>query len=397
MYANFRTSAAALLSLMLSSPGLAQDIYVLETLFQLNQIGGAKDLNESGAVCGLGHLGSGGQYGAGWRWINGQVDLAGVPFDSAIEGINNQGRCAGWVHSPGHATLFFPSGGLPDVGWGISGGIDVADNGIVAGWGGFNDGSGNTSPLAWVPNQGGSYGNGIPLQTLAGLTHGLPLGLNEQGTIVGYVYAAGFAQFRAVRWDWLGASNFAPPTDLETLDAPNSIAYDIGEDGTIVGSVSISSTVSHACRWTPNGLDDLGIGDGVGAWATGIAQNGAIVGNVKYVDDTYWPCAWRDGVTQPLKGRIAGASAYQSVDGSAINSAGWICGTAIKANGSRYAVLLRPICPADIDGSGIIDGSDLGMLLSNWGGFGTGDIDGNGVVDGGDLGLLVAGWGACEA
>ena len=58
-------------------------------------------------------------------------------------------------------------------------------------------------------------------------------------------------------------------------------------------------------------------------------------------------------------------------------------------------------CPADLDGSGAIDGVDLGILLSEWGpcigcraDFG-GDGTVDGTVDGGDLGALLASWGPC--
>jgi hypothetical protein len=48
--------------------------------------------------------------------------------------------------------------------------------------------------------------------------------------------------------------------------------------------------------------------------------------------------------------------------------------------------------PGDLNGDGIIDGADLGMLLSNWGGSGMGDVDGSGTVDGADLGVLLSAW-----
>ncbi len=52
-------------------------------------------------------------------------------------------------------------------------------------------------------------------------------------------------------------------------------------------------------------------------------------------------------------------------------------------------------CFGDLNGDGFVDGSDLGVLLLNWGGTGDADLDGNGVVDGGDLGILLLNWGAC--
>ena len=54
-----------------------------------------------------------------------------------------------------------------------------------------------------------------------------------------------------------------------------------------------------------------------------------------------------------------------------------------------------PLCPADINHDGVVDGSDLSTLLSGWGSTGGGDVDGNGIVEGADLTSLLSGWGAC--
>lgn len=57
-----------------------------------------------------------------------------------------------------------------------------------------------------------------------------------------------------------------------------------------------------------------------------------------------------------------------------------------------------PPCPADLDGSGGVDGGDLGTLLAAWGPASPGtraDIDGNGLVDGADLAAVLGAWGAC--
>lgn len=53
------------------------------------------------------------------------------------------------------------------------------------------------------------------------------------------------------------------------------------------------------------------------------------------------------------------------------------------------------ILRGDLDNNGIVDGSDLGILLSIWGVSNPplGDLDGNGTIDGGDLGLMLANWG----
>lgn len=54
------------------------------------------------------------------------------------------------------------------------------------------------------------------------------------------------------------------------------------------------------------------------------------------------------------------------------------------------------VCPADLNGDDQVDGTDLGLLLMQWGEDGTADINSSGEVDGADLGLLLVEWGTCE-
>ena len=68
--------------------------------------------------------------------------------------------------------------------------------------------------------------------------------------------------------------------------------------------------------------------------------------------------------------------------------------------GAAGGVLMVPIvCPADLDGSGRVDGADLTILLAGWGACPASgecpDIDGNGSVDGADLTILLGTWGDC--
>jgi hypothetical protein len=46
----------------------------------------------------------------------------------------------------------------------------------------------------------------------------------------------------------------------------------------------------------------------------------------------------------------------------------------------------------DLNGDGLVDGADLGLLLANWDGSGLGDLNGDGTVNGADLGILLAAW-----
>ncbi len=55
-------------------------------------------------------------------------------------------------------------------------------------------------------------------------------------------------------------------------------------------------------------------------------------------------------------------------------------------------------CLGDLNGDGIVNGADAGLLLAQWGSCPTecsGDLDEDGDVDGADLGLFLAAWGPC--
>jgi len=55
-------------------------------------------------------------------------------------------------------------------------------------------------------------------------------------------------------------------------------------------------------------------------------------------------------------------------------------------------------CTGDLTADGIVNGADLGVMLSAWGGCTGGcaaDLNRDGVVNGADLGVLLSGWGVC--
>lgn len=56
-----------------------------------------------------------------------------------------------------------------------------------------------------------------------------------------------------------------------------------------------------------------------------------------------------------------------------------------------------PLCFGDLNGDGLVDSADLGILLMAWGpGLAVpGDFNADGMVDGADLGLLLNAWGPC--
>lgn len=57
------------------------------------------------------------------------------------------------------------------------------------------------------------------------------------------------------------------------------------------------------------------------------------------------------------------------------------------------AVIVRPPAnPADLDGNGVVNGADLGILLGAWNQSGATDLSGDGTTSGADLGILLGNW-----
>ena len=68
-------------------------------------------------------------------------------------------------------------------------------------------------------------------------------------------------------------------------------------------------------------------------------------------------------------------------------------GKSAPVNMDTASIQLQPANPADLNGDGIVNGADLGMLLGNWGHPGVTDLNGDGTTDGADLGFLLGHWG----
>lgn len=65
---------------------------------------------------------------------------------------------------------------------------------------------------------------------------------------------------------------------------------------------------------------------------------------------------------------------------------------------SKTECVVQSTCPCDLLRDGVVDGADLGVLLSEWGPSSVhelADLNQDGVVNGADLGTLLGSWGAC--
>ena len=78
-----------------------------------------------------------------------------------------------------------------------------------------------------------------------------------------------------------------------------------------------------------------------------------------------------------------------------------VCGNAPRNVGGPFLIEGTASvcgCLADVTGDGQVNGGDLGIVLSSWGGadaLGSGDVNHDGVIDGSDLSIVLSNWGAC--
>jgi hypothetical protein len=63
------------------------------------------------------------------------------------------------------------------------------------------------------------------------------------------------------------------------------------------------------------------------------------------------------------------------------------------------ALCVCPCCDADLSGDSVVNGTDLGLLIGDWGLTGenlAADLNKDWRVDGADLGIFLQNWGSCQ-
>lgn len=142
---------------------------------------------------------------------------------------------------------------------------------------------------------------------------------------------------------------------------------------------------------------------------TGFA-GGCATGGV-LVDDPRWPAEWRGihfadyvyGWMRVLRvdgnGDPVSVAAFDSTAGPIASIAhDPVSGHLLAIRWDQNPVRIvppAPACPTDLNGDGMTDGADLGLMLAGWGVPGATDLNGDGSTNGADLGLLLAAWGNC--
>jgi probable HAF family extracellular repeat protein len=271
-----------------------------------------------------------------------------------------------------------------------------------------------------------------------------PRGINNTGVIVGEMaMAPGYAAAHAVRWQngvltdlgTLGGeqsaayaiaengrivglsrpANDGPPhavlwqngaiIDLGTLGGPISHAWDLNESGQIVGFAATAAGEHHAVLYevAANGsvqsVRDLGELGGAFSYAQAINEAGMIVGSAD-TRAVRWMASAKAGPEDLNDLTDAAAQGWELMVATDVNDQGRITGYG-KHDGFFRGFLLRPIAPADLDGSGTVDALDFLLLLSAWGDCPApcppsclGDINDDCTVDALDYLMLIAQWGS---
>ena len=202
----------------------------------------------------------------------------------------------------------------------------------------------------------------------------------------------------------------------------NNIANDEG-GGALV--YNCSGTVS-GCSFTGNRCGMNGPGSGSGFKVVGsnglsesvVLQGCTLTGNVAgdsgSAVEFYQHVKYNPGVLHIVGTSITGNSSGQPFASGAgglrvigeqascvISGNSVICENSATEVGGPYLVSGSASicdCVADFTGDGLVNGGDLGVLLSEWGAAppsGLGDANHDGMVDGADLTIVLSSWGTC--
>ena len=191
------------------------------------------------------------------------------------------------------------------------------------------------------------------LPTFGGDPDGVAQQINDNGEVVGGsgTCAAFNANFlynlvpvHALLWEKGKATNLGN-LGGETGQAGGNIAYDINNQGQVVGNSDLpGDTTFDAFLWTrKTGMQDLGTLSGdVASVSISINDAGSVVG--ASLDANFDPRAflWEKGVMTDLNTLIAGDSPLYLLTGCSINSRGEITGLGLTSTGETHTYLARP-------------------------------------------------------
>ena len=284
-------------------------------------------INNSGQVTGWYEAPNGEDHA--FRWENGTLtDLGNLGSDDSYgEGLNSAGQVVGWGTDENFDLVTARWDGTVPTNLNLEGAVyDINDGGNIVGYGiVYLPGGGFKSvPVLW------DSGQVIYPDLLPGDEIGVANAINASNQIVGHT-RPWFCPCPNHAFLWENGVT----TPLPTLGGEWSYAYDINNNGKIVGTAQTSAGSSSAVLWDGSSITELG---GPNLTPAAINNNNQVILNA---NDPY---LWENGELTNLNDAIDPASGWDLDNVSDINDQGWIIGYG-DLNGEDKAFLLRP-CPA---------------------------------------------------
>jgi len=327
------------------------------------QAGSALDANTSGVIVGT-------------------VSTSTFPLDFGEPAIWTPDGTGGYTVAvlEQFATLPSPLGGSLAINGGAA--VAVNDKGDIVGWSRFQGFGGGPATQFFAD------GSPVDLRDLG--FNATPRDLSDSGFVVG-------DQTR-LNLDSGDLLEFGVPSPLQpgNVSFTNAIAYSVNDAGEMVVAANLASvptenwlTYTYADVPGYTRLNDAQLPSRfVGFYDNNNRGDVSASGGVYFAEE--------DTLVQGYASLLEPGSTNWTVDLGFINDSREVFTTGFDVGADTFAIIaLTPINanPADLDGDGVVDASDLAALIAQWGSSGSADLTGDGLVDASDLATLIAAWG----
>ena len=263
--------------------------------------------------------------------------------------------------------------------------------------------SSTVKPTAEIPSTNPTGGFELSLDAATGVVQVFQYAVNSLGAQQGTVTTRMVVTYQTFRTfapnsTFIGLTNVEIPFDSGALtradavqSAPAIGAATRNADGSwaFAVSVPVNVTVEGTALAAPFASTTPAVVAMTGTIA--FTKSGITVTSQGSVNETVPVLAPPPLVNQPFDLPTvlpAGSVAHLLMNGTFSD------GTSTTTATSSIVALGTPVARfGDLNGDGVVNGADLGLLLGAWGTPGPGDLNGDGTVTGSDLGLLLGAWG----